>query len=134
MIAALAILPAAGCTERIRTADAMSDDGARERQLLAEVAALRADVEHLEDRNRMLTAEVAELRARETGLSERLRRLDFLVEQKDKQIAALREAPRERDEYRARLEKARAEIERLRREIEVLRTSASAAPADTPSR
>ncbi len=102
---------------------------------------LEATVASLEDEKQMLNARLKELSAREEELTARVNRLQLINLEQEKQIEALRDAPAERDKYKARVDVLTVEVNALARRVTELRTTlrqmqsgvASPPPATQPA-
>jgi chromosome segregation ATPase len=94
----------------------------READLTAEVRVLQDRVEKLQARNKLLSLRVDELSAREGKLSERLQRAEFVRDRLEVQLDAVRDAPRQRDHYRQRVELLSIENERLAKKVTELQS------------
>jgi len=87
----------------------------------------------LKSRNMILEARLAELQGREERLAAEVNRLRFLVRQQENEIAALADAPKQRDVYKKRCESLSREVARLSRRIEEL-IAAGAVPSQGSDR
>jgi len=100
--------------------------GARDRQ----IQRLRAELD-------MANARLEELRLRNERLSRKLSELKFLNSQLHKQLAAVGDAPRQRDQYKAEALRQRLLIEKLRSQLERMsggRTGGASGTTTLPAR
>lgn len=93
---------------------------------------LRQEVATLEAEKKVLEARVQELSLREKALSEKVNELDFITKQQVRQIDALRDAARERDEYRTKADELALKVARLEGMVEAL-GGRKPAPATRPA-
>jgi chromosome segregation ATPase len=75
------------------------------------------ELDNLRAENATLRGQLDELKARDTQLAKQVSELQFLVEQQEKSLRALAEAPKERDEAREQSRVLRDENARLREEL-----------------
>ena len=91
-------------------------------QLEKDVATLRAEKTVLEGR-------LAEFTARQNALAGRMRDLQFIKDQQDRQIEALKDAAKTRDTYKKQIDELTLEVVRLKG---LLGTSTGKKPAPAP--
>ena len=102
-------------------------------RLTKRVDELKARIATMEGENAMLQSRITELRLREGSLAERINNLKFLVEQQDKQIGVLADAPKQRDRYKAEVEEFKRVVNELRKTISELKQRLASPPATSPT-
>ena len=81
-----------------------------------------AKLEQLHAQIRALSARNEDLSSRSLLLAKEVTRLQFLNDQLNKQLAAVGDAPHQRDLYKQRVQQLQAEAEALRKRVEELET------------
>jgi cell division protein FtsB len=114
--------PAAPDADATMQPDKPAEPSRTREQLAKDVSTLRAEKTVLEGR-------LAELTSRQDALTDRMRELQFVKNQQDLQIEALKDAAKERDEYKKQLDKLTLEVVRLKSQLE---TSTDKTPAPAP--
>ncbi len=136
VIVLLGALVAGGCGGP-RSSPGGPEPGAPPKLGLTEVEKLRAECAMLKD-------QLTELRGRNSLLAEELTKLTFLNGQLRKQLEAVGDAPRQRDQYKGELARQQILVEQLRLRVRQLEGAAGSGsqpsvllpdlPADQPGR
>ena len=90
------------------------------------------EVERLNEANRTLEERLAETTNRSNLLSKKVKQLEFVNDQLRKQLAAVGDAPQQRDQYKAKSERLDKHIKELELQLAELMKLRMAQPSRTP--